>query len=123
MKNLITSLVLLISIFGFSQSKLTNGLEVHETTSLENVSIVVTVDSAEEIESTFKIEDIKEILFSSNANEIVSFKIVCNGDKMANGKKSHVSYKIDGNSNDQDAFLYAVEKIRNAAISYYSNKN
>jgi hypothetical protein len=122
-KNLITSLALLITISGFSQSKLMNGMVVKETTRVENVSVEVTVDSAEEIESTFKVEDIKDILESSNDNETLSFKITCNGDKMSNGNKSSLSYKIEGSSNDLESFLMGIEKIRTSAINYYSNKN
>ena len=122
-KNLIISLALLITLSSFSQSKLMNGMVVKETTRVENVSVEVTVDSAEEIESTFKVEDIKEILNSSNDNETLSFKITCNGDKMSNGVKSKVSYKIEGSSNDLESFLIGIEKIRTAAINYYNNKN
>ncbi len=122
-KNLIISLALLITLSSFSQSKLMNGMVVKETTRVENVSVEVTVDSAEEIESTFKVEDIKEILNSSNDNETLSFKITCNGDKMSNGINSKVSYKIEGSSNDLESFLIGIEKIRTAAINYYNNKN
>jgi hypothetical protein len=122
-KNLITSLAFLITLTGFSQSKSMNGMVVTETVKVTNVSVVVTVDSADDIESTFKVEDFKEILELSDDDEVVSFKIICNGDKMSNGVKSHVSYKIEGNSNDKEAFLFGIEKIRTAAINYYNNKN
>ena len=122
-KNISISLALLITISGFSQSKLMNGMVVKETTIVENVSVEITVDSAEEIKSTFKVEDIKNILNSSNDNETLSFKITCNGDKMSNGVKSKVSYKLEGRSNDRESFLFGIEKIRTAAINYYKNKN
>jgi len=121
-KNIIISLALLITISGFSQSKLVNGMGVKETTRVENVSVEITVDSAEEIESTFKVEDIKNILNSSNDNETLSFKITCNGDKISDGIKSKVSYKIEGRSNDLESLLFGIEKIRTAAINYYNNK-
>jgi len=123
MKNLITSLALLVTLLGFSQSKSTNGMVVKETVSVNNVSVVVTVDSVDDIKSTFKIEDFKEILDLSDDDEVVSFKIICNGDKMTSGVKSHVSYKIEGNSNDKEAFLFGIEKIRTAAMNYYNSKN
>lgn len=122
MRYLVTSIVLLISIVGFSQSKSINGMAIKETTKVENVSAVVTVDSVEEIESVFSIEDIKEILGSSDANQTVSFKIICNGEKMTSGEKSHVSYKIDGNSSDIEAFIMGVYKIRTSAINYYKKQ-
>lgn len=122
MKNLITSLALLITLTGFSQSKSMNGMVVKETVKVSNVSVVVTVDSAEEIESTFKVEDFIEILELSDDNEVVSLKVICNGNKMINGVKSYVSYKIEGNTNNKEEFLMTVEKIRTAAINYYKNK-
>ena len=122
-KNLVTSLALLICLIGYSQTKSINGVVIKETTKVENVSITVEVDSAEEIEETFKIESIKEILESSADNETIAFKIICNGDKMSNGVKSHLSYAIKGNANDKVGFLQSVEKIRTSAIKYYKNKN
>ena len=123
MKNLITGFALLVAVLGFSQSKSTSGMVVKETVRVNNVAVVVTVDSADDIESTFKVEDFREILELSDDGEVVSFKIICNGDKMSSGVKSHVSYKIEGNSNDKEAFLFGIEKIRTAAINYYNNKN
>jgi len=123
MKNLITSVIVLISALGFSQSKSINGLVVKETPKVENVALTVTVDSAEEIESTFTMEDVKDIIETSEENETLSFKIICNGDTMSNGKKSYMSYKIEGNSDESEKFLKGVEKIRNSAIKYYNNKN
>jgi len=122
-KNLMTCLALLITTIGFSQSKSISGVVTENTTKIENVSVTVTVDSAEEIESTFKLESIKEIIESSKDNETISFKIICNGDKMSNGEKSQMSYKTEGNSNDTEGFLKSIEKIRASAIKYYKNKN
>ncbi len=123
MKNLITGFALLVAVLGFSQSKSTSGMVVKETVRVNNVAVVVTVDSADDIESTFKVEDFREILELSDDGEVVSFKIICNGDKMSSGVKSHVSYKVEGNSNDKETFLSGIEKIRTAAINYYNNKN
>jgi len=122
MKNLITCLALLLTTFAFSQSKSINGKIVDDTPKVERVSVTVTVDSAEEIESTFKLENIKEIIESSEDNETMSFKIICNGDKMSNGKKTSMSYKVEGNSNDKESFLKSVKKIRTSAIKYYKNR-
>ena len=123
MKNLITSLALVITMLGFGQTRSINGVVAEEQPKLEDVSVTVTVDSAEEIESTFQVEDIKEILESTDKNETVTFKIICNGRKMSNGEKSHMSYSVEGNSNKPEAFLKSVEKIRTSAINYYNNKN
>jgi len=123
MKNLISGFALLVAVLGFSQSKSTSGMVVKETVRVNNVAVVVTIDSADDIESNLKVEDFREIFQLSDDGEVVSFKIICNGDKMSSGVKSHVSYKIEGNSNDKEAFLFGIEKIRTAAINYYNNKN
>ena len=123
MKNLMTSLVFLITVLGFSQTKITNGLVINETDKIENVSVEVTVNSAGDIESTLNIEDIREILEASRDNETLWFKINCNNVENANGLKSSVSYKIAGSSNNVEAFMAGVDKIRSAAIKFYNKKN
>ena len=123
MKNLLTSLALMVTLLGFSQSTSINGKVTKTQPELEDVTVSVTVDSAEEIQSTFKVEDIKELLDITGENETLTFKIVCNGRTMSNGKKSHMSYTVEGNSNDPEAFLKRIEKIRTSAINYYNNKN
>ena len=122
MKNLITVLLVCISTFGMSQTKSINGKASLEEVKIQGMSVSVTVDSAEEIESTFKVKDIKEILGRVDDNEDVSFEIVCNRNVMSNGNTSHVSYKVDGNSNDINGFLKRVKKVRKAAINYYKTK-
>jgi hypothetical protein len=123
MKNVITSLVLLIAALGFSQTTIKEEAEITKTVRVENIAVVITVDSAEEIESSVTLDDIKEILDLSEDNETVSFKIVCRGNYMSNGIKSSMSYKVEGNTNNSEDFLKSVEKIRTSAINYYNNKN
>lgn len=123
MKNVITSLVLLITAMGFSQTTINNEAEITKTIKVENIAVVITVDSAEEIESSVTLDDIKDILALSEDDETVSFKIVCRGNYMSNGIKSSISYKVEGNTNNSEDFLKSVEKIRTSAINYYNNKN
>ena len=123
MKKLILPLFLIACSLGFSQSQSSEELEVRKEVKVESVDVVVTVDSAEELESTFTMDDIKEMFDLTNKDEDVSFKLVCNGDLMSDGKKSHMSYKIKGSSNDQETFIKRVNDIRKAAIKYYKNKN
>jgi signal recognition particle receptor subunit beta len=123
MKNVITSLALLIFVTGFSQTTIKEEAEITKTVKVENMAVVITVDSAEELESSFTLNDIEELLDLSEDNETVSFKIVCRGNYMSNGIKSSMSYKVEGNSNNSDDFLKSVEKIRTSAIKYYNSKN
>ena len=122
MKNLVTCLVLLFSFLGFSQSNELNGLVVKKVAVLENVTISITADSAEEIKKSLKIEDIKEALEMSSPNQSVNFSITCNGKPNPNGVRSHMTYKIKGNSNDLENFLNGVEKLRTSAIKFYNYK-
>jgi hypothetical protein len=122
MKNVFTILGLLLATFSFSQSNNLIGSDANSEFEISNLEISVTVDSAEEVESTFKTEDIKEILKQLDGEEDVTFKITCNGDMMSNGVKSKMSYMIKGNTKKTDAFLKLIEKMRNGAINYYKNK-
>jgi len=112
MKTLFTILGLLIATSSFAQS----------TNKVTDFKILVTVDSAEEIESTFKVNDFEEVLSEVDDNEDVTFEIVCNGDTTASGKKTTLSYRVAGNTNDVHGFLKSVKKVRKAAIKYYKNK-
>lgn len=125
MKKLILPLLLLIGSLGFSQTKSVEEIEIIkkiEETKVESVDVVVTVDNIEELESTFTIDDVKEMFDLSEGKESVSFKLVCNGEVMSSGKKSKMTYIVEGTSDDKETFVQRVEKIRNAAIKYYKNK-
>lgn len=125
MKKLILPLLLLIGSLGFSQTKSVEEIEIIkkiEETKVESVDVVVTVDNIEELESTFTIDDVKEVFDLSEGKESVSFKLVCNGEVMSSGKKSKMTYIVEGTSDDKETFVLRVEKIRNAAIKYYKNK-
>ncbi len=89
---------------------------------VSNIDVSVIVDSAEDIESTFDVKDIKELLDLSELNEPLAFEIICKGDKMSNGKSTTLSYRVKGNTNDTKGFLKSVKEVRKAAIKYYKNK-
>jgi hypothetical protein len=122
---LYTSVIILFlcsSTSGFGQSKNTKGLVVNEMVKVESMAITVTIDSAEELESTFKLDDLSKILNESGKNQTISFELICNGEKMSDGVKSHLSYKVQGNSDEPEEFLKRVEKVRIAAINYYNQQ-
>ncbi len=122
MKNVITSLVLLISMFGFSQSQLKQAHYAAETPKIDNMSVTVTVDSAAEVKSSVDTEDLKKALALLEANQTFSFELICKGQELSNGKHASLSYKITGNSKEKDLFLERVEKLRALAINYYNTK-
>lgn len=121
MKKFVMSLVVLMSFSVCSQSKDIE-LEYDAEVKIESVAFVVTVDSAEELESTFKIEDLKTFFDNSSSDESISLKIICNGELMSNGNKSTLSYKIYGNAKNMKDFMKSARKIKRAAIKYYKNK-
>lgn len=121
-KILITSLALLISLAGFSQSLSGKASIDQKVTKVENMAVTITVDSAEELKSVFTIKDIKELMEESSKDESISVKIICNKKDQSTGIESQVSYKVEGNSDERKNFLKTVEKIRSAAIKYYDEK-
>ncbi|MFK7781321.1 hypothetical protein [Psychroserpens sp.] len=122
MKLGVTIFTVLFTLFSFSQTEGVDSKITESNLEINDLSVSVTVDSAEEVESTFKIKDIKNLLKESVDVENVSFEIICNGDVMSNGEKSTLTYKVNGDSNDIDGFLQSVKKMRKAAIKYYKNK-
>ena len=122
-KHIIASVALVISSLGFSQSNVESKVAVMKTAKLENVFVTVNVDAADDIKSMFTLADIKAILESSDENELLSFKLICNGEYMPNGNKSSLIYEVKGNSNDAKGFLKSIKKIRASALKYYKNKN
>lgn len=122
MKSLVTILCLLFATISVAQPQnLTNSKEI-QITKLTDFKISVAVNSLEEIEQTFTINDLKDILKDVQEGESLSFEIICNGNPMLNGKKSTLSYKVNGNTNELKNFLKAIKKIRKGAIKYYKNK-
>lgn len=123
MKNVFKILMLLVVTVSFSQTNIADEEVTIDDVKISNINVSVTVDSAEDIVSTFNVKDIKELLELSEQNEPLSFEIICNGDKMSNGKNTTLSYRVKGNTNDSKDFLKSVKKVRKAAIKYYKNKS
>ena len=122
MKTVCTFLGLLIATVVCGQAQNLEANVTTENTKITNVSVSVTVDSAEQVESTFKMKEIREILNEVEGDEEVTFEITCNGDKISEDVSRKVSYRVTGNSNDKKRFLKGIRKIRKAAITYYNNK-
>jgi hypothetical protein len=130
MKKLITCLAILITVAGFAQNKtvgIEKNIDGHATfvdgkIKLEKMSISVTVDSVEELKTTFTTKGIKEVLDMVEKGEEISFKIICNGKEMSNGLKTNISYSIKRNSDNKKDFIKGVEEIRVKAINFYKSK-
>lgn len=122
MKFLFTALVLLITSISLCQGQDHNSNALEDNLKINDFNVSVTVDSAEDIESTFKVKDIENLLNTSANIESMSFQIICNNETMSNGEKSTLSYSVNGDSKNKKEFLKSVRKIRKAAVKYYTNK-
>ncbi|MFT5849044.1 MAG: hypothetical protein ACJARX_002072 [Psychroserpens sp.] len=122
MKTVFTFLGLFIATVSFSQAQNLDGKVITENTKITNLSVSVTVDSAEEVEATFNMKDIKTILNEVEGDEEISFEITCIGEKLSEGVTRKVSYRVTGNSKDKKNFLKSIMRIRKAAIKYYNDK-
>jgi hypothetical protein len=122
MKTVFTFLGLFIATVSFSQAQNLDGKVITENTKITNLSVSVTVDSAEEVEATFNMKDIMTILNEVEGDEEISFEITCIGEKLSEGVTRKVSYRVTGNSKDKKNFLKSIKRIRKAAIKYYNDK-
>ncbi|MCC1483824.1 hypothetical protein [Winogradskyella immobilis] len=124
MKKLMTALALIVVTISFAQTKNLKGdMKISDKkVEIERMSIHVTVDSEEDLKSTFTVNDIEDIFDDVKDGEDISFKITCNREKTENGLKSNISYSIKGNSNNKKEFLKGVETIREKAIKCYKSK-
>ncbi|MCA0133340.1 hypothetical protein [Winogradskyella alexanderae] len=122
MRKFILPFVMLVGLLATAQSKSVEEIEIRKEVKVNCVEVTVTVDSLEELQETFSINDLEEVFGMTGEDESVTFKLVCNGDKMSNGKKSSMSYKIEGSTSDKETFIKQAEAIRKAAIKFYKNK-
>lgn len=121
LKKVVICLALTFATVAFSQNQSKGEPSNLSLSKVTNLEIVVTVDSAKDIENTFKVKDIEEILKETKENEVITFSLICNGSMMSNEKKSTITYKIKGNSSEPEEFLTLVTKLRKSAIEYYEN--
>jgi hypothetical protein len=117
MKNLITSLCLLVFTLSFGQAS-----TIKKNSDFESFGIKVEVDSAEDLEKTFKIENIKDLLSITTVGQDITLQIICNGEKMSNGVNSSLSFKIKGNTSKQEEFIADATKIRKMALKHFNSK-
>lgn len=122
MKNVLTVLAICLTTTLFAQSNNLKGNVTFNKVKIENLKIAVEVDSVEEIESTFSVEDFEKILDETGNNEDIIFSIKCNDKKVGDDVKSHIKYEIKGNTDNKKEFLKNIAKLRKAALKYYNSK-
>ena len=122
MKKLFLVSAICLTSLMFAQKKDLKGNITFNKVKVESFKIDVEVDSVEEIESTFTVEDFREILKETGENENIIFSIKCNDKKIGDEVKSHIQYEIKGNTNEKEKFIESIKKVRAAAIKYYNSK-
>ena len=122
MKTVIKLLVCLMTTVGLAQSTDLQEDDQERDVKINEISVSISVDSADEVISTFDIKDIKELIGEVEPNKALNFEIICNNINANSGSPSALTYRIQGNSDDQKEFLKRVKELRKAAIKYYNNK-
>ena len=118
MKNFVTSLVLLVSVLGFSQSKIEK-----ETIKVEALTIELTVKSQEELELTVKEQELDEF-FKLTENDIdITFKLNCSFNEAKAKLKGSMTYIVKGKANNKAQFFTSIKKAKSAALKFYNLKN
>ncbi|WP_179335658.1 hypothetical protein [Winogradskyella costae] len=118
LKKVFTCLVLLISVVGYSQSKVED-----KSVKIDAISIEVTIDSFEELESTFKAEDLDELFKMMDSNEELSFTLNCSFSEVKDNLKGSMTYTVMGRADEKTKFLKNIEKMKATALKFYNLKN
>ena len=120
MKKLFTILGLSVGLLSFAQL---NSLKVsYADNEFEDVVMDVVVDSAEDLNDTFRVDDLKDLL-ELTGGQSATFTLTCRGEMMSDGERAELKYKVEKGEMSEREFLKMVKKIRKAAIAYYQNKN
>ncbi|MGJ8547934.1 hypothetical protein [Winogradskyella wichelsiae] len=118
LKKVFTCFVLLISVVGYSQSKVED-----KSVKIDAISIEVTIDSFEELESTFKSEDLDELFKMMDGNEELSFTLNCSFSEDKDNLKGSMTYTVVGSANEKSKFLKNIKKMKATVLKFYNLKN
>jgi len=114
----ILSLFLLIPFLGFSQTEIEK-----EQVKVEALGIEITVDSAEELDTIFKEEDLDELFEITEGNEDITFTLNCNFEEAKDKLKGHMTFTIKGKANNKEKLLIDINRAKASAIKFYNLKN
>jgi len=116
-KTFFLCIVLLIPFLGFSQSIIEKELE---TVKVEALSIEVTIDSVEELESAFKEQDLDELFKMMDVDEDITFKLNCSFEETKSKLKGSMTYTIKGKANEKEKLLKSILKAKASALKFYN---
>jgi hypothetical protein len=114
----ILSLFLLIPFLGFSQTEIEK-----EQVKVEALSIEITIDSAEELDTTFKEQDLEELFEMTDADEEVTFILNCTFEAAKDNLKGHLKYTVKGKTNEKEKLFNDIKKAKATALKFYTLKN
>ncbi|MGV6830769.1 MAG: hypothetical protein ACWA5P_04280 [bacterium] len=119
MKNLIIYLLMIAAQFAVSQNLEGSAYEQDTETQLKDFKMSVVVDSEADLNKTFTMNDLDQLINRVSEDQSVSFELTCK--TTANKASKSISYKIEGNASDIESFREGVVKIRKAAVKYFKN--
>lgn len=117
-----TFIFLITMITGFSAAAQTQPLKGQISESKEitsNIGVTIKADSLKEIE-TLKDEDVRAIFDNSGSNQTIYFEFICEKDQGDNYLIEKFALKIEGNSNELDAFMSRFQKAKKTIIKFYN---
>ena len=124
MKKLFAYVMVLVSLFGFSQSQNDEqNVLKNDNIEFQNLDMIITVDSLEELEPELNVSDLKDLFEEIKAFKRVSFQLVCNDMRTSNVYKKNMSVKIESPIENEALFLKRVRNLKAMAITYYQNNN
>lgn len=116
MKTIVGILLLLLSNLCWSQND--DAIKDSPDFKLENVSLSLSINSSEDLES-LDMESLISVFEEVSPNEDISVELNCKGKPMSNGELSSFSMKVKGNTNQRDQFTKLVKKLKKTAQTFY----
>jgi hypothetical protein len=119
MKTVILFMTMLIGSSVAAQTKPLNGLISESKTLTSNIGVTLKADSLKKIE-TLHDDDIRAIFESSSPNQSIYFEFICEKDQGDNYLIERFALKVEGNSNELDAFMSRFQKAKATIIKFYN---
>lgn len=119
MKTLILFITMLLGFSVAAQTKTLNGQISESKVLTSNIGVTIKADSLKEIE-TLNEDDIRTIFEASRPNQTIYFEFICEKDQDDNYLTENFALKIEGNSNELDAFMNRFQKAKKTIIKLFN---
>lgn len=121
MRTIIFSIIMLFGLSIAAQTETLKGQISEQKVVTSNIGITLKADSIKDI-TALNDDNIRSIFEESSLNETISFEFICEQSQGANFQVERYSIKIEGNSNDLDAFMNRYQKAKATIIKLYTQK-